>query len=239
MIYIQSDSDRRFPHHFDCACAMYGAIQSVRNFRLTTFDEVSSGKFNQLIKTNLFVGSVEFMKEIFSKVGLDNVRLPKNSNRDSTLLTLGEVKQRVSNGEKLFIKPYDIKLFTGFVYDGYGYSILDTIDDDTKLIVYQPFSFKILSEWRVYVYRNSIEDWKNYSGSIAILPDYNYVESVIYENKLTFPDTYTIDIGILENGENVVIEYNDMWAIGNYGIDNDVYLKLLQHRYNQIMNTKI
>jgi hypothetical protein len=218
---------------------MYGAIQSVRNFRLTTFDEVSSGKFNQLIKTNLFVGSVEFMKEIFSKVGLDNVRLPKNSNRDSTLLTLGEVKQRVSNGEKLFIKPYDIKLFTGFVYDGYGYSILDTIDDDTKLIVYQPFSFKILSEWRVYVYRNSIEDWKNYSGSIAILPDYNYVESVIYENKLTFPDTYTIDIGILENGENVVIEYNDMWAIGNYGIDNDVYLKLLQHRYNQIMNTKI
>jgi hypothetical protein len=218
---------------------MYGAIQSVRDFRLTTFDEVSSGKFNQLIKTNLFVGSVEFMREVFSKVGLDNVRLPKNSNRNSTLLTLGEVKQRVSNGEKLFIKPYDIKLFTGFVYDGYGYSILDAIDDNTKLIVYQPFSSKILSEWRVYVYRNSIEDWKNYSGSIAILPDYNYVESVIYENKLTFPDTYTIDIGILESGENVVIEYNDMWAIGNYGIDNDVYLKLLQHRYNQIMNTKI
>lgn len=26
MIYIQSDDERSLPHHFDAACAMYGAI---------------------------------------------------------------------------------------------------------------------------------------------------------------------------------------------------------------------
>lgn len=56
------------------------------------------------------------------------------------------------------------------------------------------------------------------------------MNSVIRSNK-DFPIAYTIDIGILESGENVVIEYNDMWAIGNYGIPNDLYLRLLKDRY--------
>lgn len=62
MIYIQSDNERKRPHHFDAACAMFGAIESDQEYRLTSFEEVQSGKFNMLIKNNLFIGSVEFMK---------------------------------------------------------------------------------------------------------------------------------------------------------------------------------
>lgn len=50
-----------------------------------------------------------------------------------------------------------------------------------------------------------------------------------------FPKSYTIDVGILEDGENVVIEFNDMWGIGNYGVDNHTYLRLLKSRYFEIM----
>ena len=50
---------------------------------------------------------------------------------------------------------------------------------------------------------------------------------------------YTVDIGILENDENVVIEFNDMWAIGNYGIPNDIYLRALKGRYFEIINNKM
>jgi hypothetical protein len=35
--------------------------------------------------------------------------------------------------------------------------------------------------------------------------------------------------------ENVIIEYNDMWAIGNYGMPNDLYLQLLKDRYFEIV----
>jgi hypothetical protein len=55
MIYIQSDSERKLPHHFDAACAMYGAIETGKEYRLTSYDEVASGKFDSLIKTNLFL----------------------------------------------------------------------------------------------------------------------------------------------------------------------------------------
>lgn len=41
-----------------------------------------------------------------------------NSNRESELITLGEAHERVSKGETLFIKPTELKLFTGLVLDG-------------------------------------------------------------------------------------------------------------------------
>lgn len=28
MVYIQSDFDRKLPHHFDAACGLYGALDN-------------------------------------------------------------------------------------------------------------------------------------------------------------------------------------------------------------------
>lgn len=240
MIYIQSDSDRKLPHHFDCASALYGAIETAQDYRLTTYEEVKSGKFDNLIKTNLFVGSVEFMREVFSRIGLEDVRVPKNSNREHEDITLDEAHKRVAEGEKLFIKPHEIKLFTGLVLDGCQYSSLSNIPGDTIVMAYKTFDKEIMSEYRVYIKDGEIIDWKNYSGEFYLIPDISYIRGVINLNSDdNFPCCYTIDIGILdiENNrrENVVVEYNDMWAIGNYGLPNDVYLKLLKHRYFEII----
>jgi hypothetical protein len=35
MIYIQSDEIKPIPHHFDCACAMYGVMDLALDHRLT------------------------------------------------------------------------------------------------------------------------------------------------------------------------------------------------------------
>jgi hypothetical protein len=232
MIYLQSNDERTLPHHFDVCSALYGSIEECQNYRLTTFDEVSQGKFDQLIKGNLFVGSVEFMREVFNRIGITDVRVPKNSNRSSEIKLLGDVKNDVG----VFIKPLEIKLFTGFVLDGCHHSILDTIPNDTKVLVYEPFKEQLLSEWRVYIHRNKIEDSHCYSGDFKVCPNYEFVEEVISDNvKLSFPNTYVIDVGVLESGENVVVEYNDMWAIGNYGVPNWLYLKMLKTRYFDIV----
>ena len=34
------------------------------------------------------------------------------------------------------------------------------------------------------------------------------------------------------------VESNDMWAIGNYGRPNDIYIRLLRDRYFEIIATK-
>lgn len=232
MIYIQSNNN--LPFHFDSACALYGAIESFQDYRLVTLDDVLSSKFDSLIRSNLFIGSVQFMNEVFSRVGLYNVRLPKNSNRVSSVITLGDAYV-ISKTRKIFIKPIDIKLFTGLVLDGFIYSCLTSLPESTLVMCYDIFKEEIESEWRVYVYRNEITDSRNYSGDFKIGPDYDYIKNIIEENRSDFPSTYTIDIGILESGENVIIEFNDMWAIGNYGIQNDIYLRLLSDRYFDIM----
>lgn len=249
MIIIQSDSERKLPHHFDAACGLYGAKDNGENFRLTSFEEIQSGKMDQLLRINCPVGSTEFMQECFYRIGKQNVRLPRNSNRPSDIITLTEAYQRVAAGKKVFIKPVEPKQYgiSGLVLDGAKHTILNQVPGETKFYAYEPFSQRLISEWRIYVHKHKMVDARNYSGDYCAMFNPTYVNRVIHENKADFPIAYTIDIGIFENEEreqypsrgNVVIEFNDMWAIGNYGMPNDLYIQLLKDRYFQIKNEEI
>ena len=247
MILIQSDSNRKLPHHFDAACALYGVMDTVEDYRLTSFEEIKSGKLDMMLRINAScaVGSTEFMREVYKRLGKIDVRLPRNSNRPSEIITLAEAHQRVAAGEKVFIKPVEAKQYgiSGLVLDGARYTILNDVPGDTKFYAYAPFTKKLISEWRIYVHRHEMVDARNYSGDYCAIINPTYVNRVIQQNKADFPIAYTIDIGIFEDltsvadfreMENVVIEFNDMWAIGNYGIPNDLYLRLLKDRYFQI-----
>ena len=234
MIFLQKDKYSDIPHHFDVACAMYGAIETGQDYRLITYEDLVTSRL-LVTKNNLFVGSVEFMRAVFNLVGVEDPRVPENSNRPFEIITLGEAKSRAKSGEKLFIKPFEIKLFTGFVIDQMQHTSINGIPEDTKLMAYKPFEHRIESEWRCYIFNNRVEYIGNYSGDLYVNIDGSYLNKVINENKDKFPCAYTIDVGVLSNGENVVIEYNDMWAIGNYGIPNDIYLRMLKKRYQEIL----
>lgn len=243
MVYIQSDSERKLPHHFDAACGLYGALDNLLDVRLTSFEEVSSGKFDSLIKHNLFIGSVEFMQEVFKRVGKEIKPLP-NPYTNSRITTLGEARKLAAEGKRIFIKPTSHKVFTGTVLDELNSSQLKHLSDDTEIFISVAFDRKILSETRLYVKHNQIIDARNYAGDFRILPDFEYAEKVIKEVQ-GYPDAYTLDLGVLEGlykgghdymeDSTVVIEFNDAWAIGNYGMDNSDYYKFLRTRYFQIM----
>lgn len=237
MVYIQSNDKRTLPHHFDAACAMFGAEEHALEFRLTSFDEVANGKFDTLIRTNLFVGSTEFMREVFKRIGLTNVRLPHNANRVHEIITLAEANYRAKSGKRLFIKPIEVKLFTGFVMDGTHNTALNGLSAETPVMAYDVFAEPIQSEWRVYVHNRNMIDARNYSGDFTISPDYKYVQQIVHNYKSILPCAYTIDIAILNGSQNVVVEFNDMWAIGNYGIPNDLYFSLLRDRYFEIVKS--
>ena len=235
MIYIQSLDNR--PINFDTASVMYAAIEQDLPYKLITYGELDN--YKQELQLNLFCGSVEFLTKSFSLIGLEGVGLKENSNRKSEIITLSSSKKRAKSGEFLFIKPLKMKLFTGFILDNFIYPDIEKLPGDTMVRAYKRFSEKILSEWRVYIYKHEIYFSGNYSGDFEVVPDYDYVREVIEQNRSTFPISYTIDTGILESKENVVIEYNDMWAIGNYGVPNDMYLRMLRDRYFQIVRNNI
>jgi len=232
MVYIQSDSERKLPHHFDAACGLYGALDNGQTIRLTSIEEIQSGKFDALIRQHLFVGSVEFMQEVFNRI---NISVPAMTPSQSfTLSTIKEVKEKILDGKKLFVKPTIPKLFSGMVYDLMTLSNLNPYPEDTEVFVMEPFKNKLISEWRCYIRGKTIIDARNYSGDFKVAPNYVWVETLI-KSLDNFPICYTLDVGILENGNNTVVEYNDMWAIGNYGIDNIDYYKMLRERYFEII----
>jgi hypothetical protein len=232
MVYIQSDKERKLPSHFDAACALYGALEQNQDIRLTSFEEVESGKFDTLIRSHLFVGSVDFMTEVFKRAGkIIGSMQPYQSSVSKLLL---EAKSEIASGKKLFIKPVQNKLFTGMVFDLMTLSTLDKYPNDTRVLVSLPFESKIIAECRCYVRFNKIVDVRNYSGDFTVIPDIKWTENIV-KNLIDFPSAYTIDVCLLENGQTEVVEFNDMWAIGNYGIDNSDYYKLLRERYFEIM----
>ena len=235
MIYIQKKDNEDIPHHFDCACAMYGAIDLGLYYTLVSFEDVKNGEFDSLIKNNLFVGSVEFMTEVFNRVDIEQPRLPINNLRPYEEMKLKDFKYEYP----VFIKPKSIKAFTGFVVDDYSKSMLNTLDKELDIIIQQVINLD--SEWRFYVFRNKIVDIRHYSGRM----DINLIGAVNNFNKLddstfkNFPETFVMDIGFYNDSDSyTIIEFNDMWAIGNYGVPNDLYVRMLKDRYFDIIKNK-
>ena len=180
------------------------------------------------------------MREVFKRVGIEDVRVPVNSNREHELITLKEAHQRIAGGEKLFIKPVEIKLFTGLILDGCVQSCLENLPEDTQVMAHKPFENDILSEWRFYILNNEIKFIGNYSCDPTFFPSAAEVSDLINENafsEVNFPCAYTIDVAVMDTfiPAQEVVEYNDMWAIGNYGMENDMYLRMLKERYFEIM----
>lgn len=239
MIYVQKDNSRDWPHHFDAASAMYGSfdMNGPDSVKLVSYDEVKSGKFDALIRTNLFVGSVEFMAEVFNRIGVtpEFSLLP---DRPFYIMSAGQVRDAILADKKpRFVKSVKNKVLSGVLLELDWVSILNSVSDDTTLMVYEPLP-RIISEWRIYVHRGQMIDSRNYSGDFKISPDYTYAMNKITKLKDTAPIAYTLDVGVLENGSTTTIEFNDMVHIGNYGIENTQYLSALRDRYFEIIRVK-
>ncbi|SHJ63651.1 protein of unknown function [Clostridium cavendishii DSM 21758] len=69
---------------------------------------------------------------------------------------------------------------------------------------------------------------------------YHIVFKIIQEviSKFTSaPNGYAIDFGLTDKGETLLIEVNDGYALGYYGLFNLEYAKLLSARWAELTNT--
>lgn len=138
----------------------------------------------------------------------------------------------------LFIKPYStIKAFTGFV----------ATDDLTKKVFSEQYDgwvwvqevVDFVSEYRCYISNNRIVGMKHYSGDCLIFPDPDFIKKVFEFTKTQIDyHSYTLDIGVLENGQTVLIEINDGWAIGNYGLEPQTYYLFVRNRWLQLTGVR-
>lgn len=199
-------------------------------------------------RQNLFVGDNPTMAAVFKKLGIETVNdsypvsLRKYLKRNVWETTVRKLQTETQYRElpAFFVKPKSrAKLFTGFVVrSGYDLNTLFSIGKSTELYCSDLVEWQ--SEYRVFVLNTKIVGMKNYSGNPDLLPDMDFVENAIREFQNSEQSTagYGIDFGVLKNGETALVEWNDGYALGSYGLEKEIYTDLILNRWEELMRSK-
>lgn len=207
-----------------------------------TLEDVMSGKMDSRAKTNPFVGSIDTMSMLFKNIRkyptpIDFPESIINSgllNREIVTMKLNDFVNAFKRTNKpMFVKPVQTKLFDGVLISKQEHLSYLKLENCDILVCNQ---LNIVSEHRVYVHNKKAIYSCNYNGDFRINPNFNYVDKLIDAYKEQ-PIAYTVDVAILKDGSMTVIEFNDFWAIGSYGLYCINYAQMLLDRYFEIVSS--
>jgi hypothetical protein len=221
-----------------------------RGFEIVPFNSMYLDEFIEKTSFNendVIVGSVEATKAFWEKIGITT---PKYIGYPQCLKDFygREIKKTRINKIKvedlpIFIKPADdVKLFTGFVLE--KNSTLRDInmyypDVNPNTLVYTSEPIDIISEYRCFVHKGNLVGIKHYDGDFTKFPDVFTIQSMMQKFYDESPISYTLDVGLIRDGngfKTILVEVNDFWAIGGYGLDGKTYARMLVDRFQEIKN---
>jgi hypothetical protein len=129
-----------------------------------------------------------------------------------------------------FVKPVQPKRFQAFLTsDKDALDMLYNVEPGTQAYVSEIVKFT--SEWRVYVRLNRIVRICHYSGNPLVFPNTVVIRAMI--DAWTGPCCYALDVGVIGDRTSLV-EVNDFYSIGNYGLFPQEYIEMLTLRWAQI-----
>lgn len=164
--------------------------------------------------------------------------------REIVQCRLGDIRRSVLDDSKsVFIKPVEHKAFTGFVYDGGPVSRRRVVlhDDDTP--IYKADVIPMVAEFRCVVLDGEILDVRRYKGDWACAPHRDDVEAAVaaFQASGEAPICYTLDVafvpidGGFHGANTVVVEVNDGFAFGHYGMYPEAYATCLAARWREMV----
>jgi hypothetical protein len=110
--------------------------------------------------------------------------------------------------------------------------LLQHLNDDMALQAAEPV--ELVSEWRYYVHRQQIRGLAYYRGDWSVVPDSATVRQAVVDYG-TAPVAYALDFGVSAEGRTLLIEANDAFGLGAYGLDAVVYATMLEERWLQLV----
>ncbi len=160
--------------------------------------------------------------------------LVKFLGRDIVATTLGAVRDHP--GQARFIKPLENKMFTGFVWNGDASSRRQVVThgDETPVFSCEPVTF--VSEYRCFILDNEILDVRRYKGDWSKAPSRKIVEAAVdvMSTNSNTPRAYGLDWGITDDGRTLLVEMNDGYSMGTYGLKPVFYAHMLSARWHQM-----
>lgn len=189
---------------------------------------------------DICIGSVQATNKFFELCGIEPPtylgypeQLKKYLGRSIELTTFGELDMNFP----YFVKPAtDVKLFTGDVVDKPTHleylEKFDNCKSDTKL--YKSELVEFVTEYRVSVSQGKIYGMKHYKGDWMKFIDPLVIDNMI-KDFTDCPSAFSLDVGLTDDGRTLLVEVNDYWALGSYGLEGKDYALLCARRMREIL----
>lgn len=137
----------------------------------------------------------------------------------------------------IFIKPVTgHKEFTGHVLATYRDRLRTAgwAHEAPETPVWLSEVVAFVAEWRYFVLRREIVGVGHYHGDPLRAPDPAIVRAAV-ERYDDCPAAYVIDFGVLRDGRTVMIEVNDGFSFGCYGLDSFEHARMLEARWREMV----
>ena len=226
-------------NHFigDYAYSAFEGFDAKREYPIKFFEDIMEVPVK---KTNVVIACIEDTVKYFDMLGINYpppLNIPEElrefTMRKYGVMTMGEFKKETTL--PIFVKPHDrLKHFPAGVITKQSSreTFFNDIDNDFKVLVSEVLD--IVSEYRGFVRRGKLVGLKHYIGDFDVFPDVSKIYQAIDHYK-SAPVGYTIDFGVTSDNETVLIECNDGFSIGSYGLDSEIYKGILMDRWIQLV----
>jgi hypothetical protein len=152
--------------------------------------------------------------------------------------TLGSVRRRLENDDDpVFVKPRGTaKRFTGrVVRHSEDFRVLPVSGD--RVPVWCSEIVDMVSEHRVFVIEGSVVGVRCYDGDAARSPASADISEMVDAMGPDLPAGCAFDVAVLSNGNTVLIEVNEGFSLGRYGLPVRSYADLLLARWRELVRT--
>ena len=145
--------------------------------------------------------------------------------------TIDQILDDIEN-RPVFVKPVREKRFTGMVLrSAHDCPRLSYCESNEPVICSDVVEF--LTEWRVFVRYGQILDVRPYYGNWKNHFAPSVIEQAVRDYQ-SAPAGYAMDFGITDKGQTLLVEVNDGFSIGCYGLAAISYAKLLSARWAEL-----
>lgn len=152
---------------------------------------------------------------------------------DATLREVRAIVGREPERLPLHVKPHRSKAFKGTVVGAFRDLIPSAhIDDAEPVLVQEVVPF--ISEWRAVILRGDLLNVAHYHGDPLRFPDPAPIRAGLeaFEGR---PAAFAMDWGVTSDGRTLLVEVNDGYALGNYGLRGTDYCEVLIARWHELM----
>ena len=237
IIYVQGLNG--FPAQDWCVSAYMGF--RAKGARIILYEDIREVPTSREI---LLVGPIDDTIAYFKRLGFTNIptalnvpaELKQFAGRELNYMTMGEFRKQTKF--PIFVKPNAIakEFVAGVLNKPEDLYIHNEVPDDMPVMTSEVVDF--VSEYRCYVIKGELVGILFYLGDLRVFPDVKVIDAAIAAFK-SAPAGYSLDFGITSDGRTLLVECQDAWSLGNYGLEDKEYTKLLSARWLEILKNNL